>query len=60
MTIREPGSLGEVVVALGFIVTLVFLAMEMRLMPRKRSWLLLFLGTCRFAFSIESASNCPA
>ena len=31
MTISELGSLGEVVGALGLIVTLVFLAMEMRL-----------------------------
>ena len=31
MTISELGSLGEVVGALGLIVTLVFLAVEMRL-----------------------------
>ena len=31
MTIRELGSLGDVIGAFGLIVTIVFLAMEMRL-----------------------------
>ena len=38
MTISELGSLGEVVGAFGLIVTLVFLAMEMRLKRQDESF----------------------
>ena len=38
MTISELGSLGEVIGALGLIVTLVFLAMEMRLKKKDESF----------------------
>ena len=38
MTISELGSLGEVVGALGLIVTLVFLGMEMRLKRQDESF----------------------
>ena len=38
MTISELGSLGEVVGAFGLIVTLVFLAMEMRLKRKDESF----------------------
>ena len=38
MTISELGSLGEVVGAIGLIVTLIFLAMEMRLKRQDESF----------------------